>query len=87
MPEAIMQLTAFHFIRPYWLLALVLIPLLFRLAKNHRRRNSSWAQAIDQSLLAFLLEPNAGRNSRTPLRLAALAIALPAVALAGPACP
>lgn len=85
MPEAIMQLTAFHFIRPYWLLALVLIPLLFRLAKNHRGRSSSWAQAIDQPLLAFLLEPSAGNGSRTPLRLAALAIALTALALAGPA--
>jgi len=81
------QLQAFHFLRPWCLLALpLLLGLVLWLARRHTRDQdcSSW---IDPDLLAALrLDGNAGGPSRSalPWPWLALAWALAVLALAGP---
>ena len=74
----------FHFIRPWWLLALVL-PFLFW-AKFYTRNQalSSWVKAIDKNLLPFLLIKGSSKQRRF-VSLAALTGFVGAIiALAGP---
>lgn len=73
-----------HFLRPWWLLAI--IPVLGMALYWSRRRGSGshWEAQIEPHLLEVLLEPGARRRSRTVPWLAALALALGAAGLAGP---
>lgn len=79
-----MNFAEFHFIRPYWLLALLpLIALLTRLVKN-RLSHGNWATVCDEALLPFLLQDKAVAQSRWPLATGAIAAFLVIIALAGP---
>jgi Ca-activated chloride channel family protein len=86
MNAAIAMLSQLHFLRPWWLLGLLALPLLaWRLQRAARQRHA-WQQAVDPHLLPHLLDADTGaaatrRWQRWSL-LAALALAL--LAMAGP---
>lgn len=76
----------FHFLRPWWLLALTALPLLWRVLTRNGTDAGAWRGAVDAHLLRFLLDTqNAARGSRTPRLLAAFAWIVACLALAGPA--
>ena len=74
-----------QFLRPAWLLALVLLPLLAWAWQRWARRRSAWNAAVDPHLLVHLL--GAGRGRRHPPLAAwgvACGLALAIIAAAGP---
>lgn len=73
----------FHFLRPLWLPALLLVPLLWWLAGRVRARPDTWRGAVSPALLRVLLEENRER-SRSRLWTMTAAVTLAVVALAGP---
>jgi len=84
MSDFIVELSQFHFLRPYWLLLLLLVPLIYYWSKHYREQSSSWAQAIDRHLLGYLLEQQSGKSSRLPFYLVIISLLLATIALAGP---
>ena len=74
----------FHFLRPYWLIAL-LLPLIFgyRALKNDTVQ-SSWANICDEHLLNFLLIKGQNKQRKFPYILLTFILFLSAIALAGP---
>lgn len=77
-------LQEFHFLRPYWLLALIIPFLLgWKFWKNESIK-SSWAEVCDEHLLKFLLIKGQNQERRYPFVLAVVICALTVVALAGP---
>lgn len=79
------MLTDFHFLRPWWLLALVPAALLLVLLFLHRKPNSPWHQLIASHLQPVLLGARLLRKKQ-PLALPLLALCwlLTTLALAGP---
>jgi Ca-activated chloride channel family protein len=79
-------MSAFHFLRPYWLLAL---PLLFALAWRLNRREreiGDWRKVCDAALLPYILERgDGGQASKWASRPLILGAILAILALAGPA--
>lgn len=78
---------AFQFLRPWWLLALLALPLLAWGWRRWQRRRDAWRDVVDPHLRAHLLvEVGAGSRRGTGLApwLALLALALGITALAGP---
>jgi len=77
-------MTDFHFLRPWWLLAV--LPLAALLWGLYRRRRSTgdWKDICDAALLPHVLIGGDGRASRHPLFIAALGGLLGILALAGP---
>ena len=75
------QMPQLHFQRPWWLWALLALPLLWLLWR--RRRRQGWRDAVDAHLLPHLLEPGHGR-ARLGLAGVSLAWMLAVLALAGP---
>lgn len=78
------MIDALHFLRPWWLLALVLLPLLWRALRADGGLQRSWARAVDAHLLPHLLA-GAEAPRRAPLLLLSAAWVIACVALAGPA--
>lgn len=76
-------LKAFHFLRPWWLLALLALPLLAWLWRQGQRRANAWRGLVDPHLLAHLLA-GGGRRQRLALIGSLAAWALGTLALAGP---
>ncbi|NNL56418.1 MAG: VWA domain-containing protein, partial [Pseudomonadales bacterium] len=78
-----------HWMRPWWLLALVPALLLFYGLWRSRHSQSQWQQVIDPALLKHLLHNplnmRARRNRAWPIGAATLASCIGIVALAGPA--
>ena len=74
----------FHFLRPNWFYALIPALLLFVLVKRRQHQGSSWEQAIDASLLAYLLALPTQTGSRRLLNLLLVGWLLAIIALAGP---
>jgi len=74
-----------HFLRPWWLLALLAIPLLVGWSRARSIQRSAWQDAVDAHLLPHLLDgadaPPRGRWSR---RAGLLAAVVAIVAVAGP---
>jgi len=79
------MLEHFHFLRPWWLLALlVLAPLLWHLMRQ-RGGDSGWQRACDAHLLPYLLSHDgAGQRARAPWLLLGCGWLLVVIALAGP---
>ncbi|MEN6540221.1 MAG: colicin transporter, partial [Mizugakiibacter sp.] len=77
-------LAEFHFLRPWWLLALLALPPLLALLARALRGEGALARLADPALLPALLERDAG-GRRGALALVALVGALAVLALAGPA--
>lgn len=76
-------LAGFHFLRPWWLLALLLMPPLLVLLARAARGEGALARLADPALLPTLLVRGGGR--RSALALAAAVATLAVLALAGPA--
>lgn len=77
-------MTDFHFIRPWWLLALALIAVIAYLLKHLRVSQSGWQQVIPKHLSATLLSAEHQKQSSSAL-LPCLIAFLAIIALAGPA--
>lgn len=74
----------FHFIRPYWLLALLPAIMLIVLAMSNRLGRGNWKEVCDEALLPYILQDRAVKQSRWPLTAAAVAGFLAIIALSGP---
>lgn len=78
-------LTAFHFLRPLWLLLLPLLVLLSLWLRHcHHSSNNAWQTLIRPELLTHLLERQPSRRSRWPLAALCCGWILALLALAGP---
>ncbi|MEP6939527.1 MAG: VWA domain-containing protein [Rudaea sp.] len=78
--------TDFHFLRPLWLLGLLALPLLVLSLRARGAGAQAWRAEVDAHLLEHLLVSAAAQKSaRSPLWLAAAALCLGCLALAGPA--
>ena len=74
----------FHFIRPWWLLALIPWLAALVLAVRHKLQRGNWSTVCDEPLLAYILQDKALNRSRMTLTAGVLAALLAIVALAGP---
>lgn len=74
----------FHFLRPWWLLALIPAAIFVLALWRVNSALSAWDKAIDRNLLPYLLDRSRNAAQRTPLLLLLGAWVLSAVALAGP---
>lgn len=77
-------LSALHLLRPHWLWALLLLPLLGWLWRRRQRHASVWQGAVDAHLLPHLLAGGHRREWPWTALVAALAYVLAIVAMAGP---
>ncbi|MDG2051601.1 MAG: VWA domain-containing protein [Myxococcota bacterium] len=74
----------FHFLRPIWLLAAGLIPVLFLWARQQGRSAGAWSRVCDAALLPHLLVGERSRVRRWPVWALATAWGAACLALAGP---
>jgi len=77
-------LANFHFLRPWWLLAMLPAALLAWWLWRQLRSGQSWSSVIDPELLPHLIAGRGVQRSGLPLRAVAIAWLLAAIALAGP---
>lgn len=75
----------FHFIRTYWLWALIPACLLVVLLLKNKLQEGQWSQVCDPELLPYILQQKPGRQSRWFMLALSLATVLVIIALAGPA--
>ncbi len=78
------ELEQFHFLRPYWLLALIPLASLLWFMVKKRLGSRSWEAVCDAALLPHVLTGTVGRNKGMSVFLTALCAAVAIVALAGP---
>lgn len=78
-------MTDFHFLRPWWLLALLPLAGLLWAHYRQRRGGGDWREFCDPALLPHILIGAPARSARLPLWLAFLGGLLAVLALAGPA--
>ena len=74
----------FHFLRPVWLLAAGLIPVLFLWARRQGRAAGAWSRVCDKALLPHLLVGENSRVRRWPVWALATAWGAACLAMAGP---
>lgn len=79
-----MNIADFHFIRPYWLLALIPQLAILALMLRNKLSQGNWSTVCDEALLPYLLQEKAVNRSRWPLTAGAVAALLMIIALAGP---
>ncbi|MGR9000207.1 MAG: VWA domain-containing protein, partial [Gammaproteobacteria bacterium] len=79
-----MNLSQFHFIRPYWLLAIIPCAVILVLMLRNKLRLGNWSAVCDAALLPYLLQEKAVNQSRWSLTTGAVAAFLAIIALAGP---
>ncbi|HEU4627943.1 MAG TPA: VWA domain-containing protein [Steroidobacteraceae bacterium] len=77
------QLAAFHFLHPWWLLALPPLLALAAWLTWQQRRDGTWSRLVDSQLLDAL-RLTEGRRGRSPWPLIAVVWTLAVLALAGP---
>ncbi|WP_296933050.1 VWA domain-containing protein [uncultured Marinobacter sp.] len=77
----------FHFLRPFWLLLLLLLPILYLAFRQMRLGDSGWSRLIPARLLSPLIrhDGSSGKTAKSPLAPAAVALTILSLALAGPA--
>ncbi len=80
---AIPDWNALHFLRPDWLWALLVLPLILVATVYRQRRSDAWRQAVDAHLLSHLLAAGGPRRARLPWAIL-LGWTLAVLALAGP---
>jgi Ca-activated chloride channel homolog len=78
------DLAAFHFLRPYWLVAIPIAVVLAMLATARATARSRWEDVVDPALADAMLDRPAGSVARAARWLAAAALAFASFALAGP---
>lgn len=76
---------AFHFLRPWWFLALIPCALLVRAIRHREDAAGAWHGIVAPHLLPFLLQGHRERGRLTPLHLVALGWLVAVIAIAGPA--
>ena len=54
----------FHFLRPYWLIGLILPVLIYLKSHSQQKAASAWIKACDENLLDFLLIKNNGEKRK-----------------------
>lgn len=74
----------FHFLRPWWLLALLPLAWLVHLLRRQASGGGAWQDIVDAALLPSMLEGTAAGASRLPAGLVSLVGGLAILALAGP---
>jgi len=80
-----MNFTEFHFIRPYWLLAIIPAITLFILLVKNKLSQGNWSNVCDSDLLPYILQQKTSSKKRSGvLSMGALASLLSIIALAGP---
>ncbi|MEO0972720.1 MAG: VWA domain-containing protein [Pseudomonadota bacterium] len=82
------MIDTFHFLRPWWFVALLALPLLDRALRHGAMLSNAWARIVDPHLLPYLLTERAdaaGGRAWVLRWLPLLAFTLVTVALAGPA--
>lgn len=79
-----MNFNDFHFIRPYWLLALLPAAALLVMLLRNKLSRGNWSTVCDAALLPYLLQEKAVGTRRMPLLLGGIMAVLAIVALAGP---
>jgi Ca-activated chloride channel homolog len=79
-----MNFAEFHFIRPYWLLAILPYVILLVLLVRSKLSHGNWTAVCDAALLPYLLQEKAVSQSRWPLATGAIAALFAIIALAGP---
>ena len=75
---------AFHFLRPWWLLALIAAVAMAVLAARAQRSRSSWESIIDAPLRDALIERALKKSGPLLPLLTGLVLAVAGIALAGP---
>lgn len=73
-----------HFLRPYWLMALLPLAVMFVLFLKRRFTQGQWAAVCDEALLPFILDTVAPTQTRWMLGVLTCAGVLSVLALAGP---
>jgi Ca-activated chloride channel family protein len=81
----IAALEAFHFLRPWWLLALLPAAALAYACLRGKAAGGGWERVIDRDLLDALMLPRATRQSDLPFGLLLAGWSLAVIGLAGPA--
>ncbi len=79
-----MNFAEFHFLRPWWLLALLPAALLLVLLIQRKQSQGNWLEVCDPELLPFLLEDKPVAKRSYSLFAGSLACLLTIIALAGP---
>lgn len=79
-----LNLAEFHFIRPYWLLALIPAVFMIVFLLKNKLQQGNWSTVCDAELLPFILQEKAVAQSRWTLSVGAVASLLMIVAIAGP---
>ncbi|WP_295572619.1 vWA domain-containing protein [Stenotrophomonas maltophilia] len=74
---------ALHFLRPEWLWALLVLPVIIALTLYRQRRGNAWRHAVDAHLLPHLLATGQRRRARWPWAMV-LGWTLASLAMAGP---
>lgn len=85
MNAVLSDITQLHFLRPWWLLGLLLLPAIGWWCRVDAQRNNPWHGNVDAHLLPYLLEGGAAMPGRAWARwLGLLAVAVALLAMAGP---
>ncbi len=85
MSEWISELQELHFLRPWWLLGLAIVPVIFWLKRRYKKQSSEWSDALSPDLLAALMPKSAIQKLHRIFEiLAVVASFLVILALAGP---
>lgn len=80
-----MNLADFHFVRPYWFIALLPVVILILLSVRNKLARGNWSDVCDDALLPFILQETNKNLSRRWSSLAlSTASVLAIIALAGP---
>ncbi|OQW76021.1 MAG: hypothetical protein BVN35_07125 [Proteobacteria bacterium ST_bin11] len=79
-----MNFADFHFLRPWWWLALLPAALFLVLLVRHRQGRGNWSDVCDAELLPFILQDKPLQQARGSLFGAGFAALLSIIALAGP---
>ena len=74
----------FHFLRPWWLLLLMALPLVIGLQLRYARRANNWHRVIEANLFDALIASNSSGKSRAAMTVPALVLLCATIALAGP---
>ena len=74
----------FHLLRPWWLLTLIPIVVLAVIAWRNGGQQTGWSRLLPTHLKPLLLPESTGRAARWPLLFVNAALAVTALALAGP---
>ena len=81
----IARLQDFHFLRPWWLLGLAIVPVIYFLRRKYRTNSSGWSAALSPELLAALMPKSAIQKLHRIFEIFAFVSAILIVlALAGP---